>query len=181
MLPPQLALVVWSFLLLLLLRYASPKDGASSSVLWVPVIWIVMAGSRSPAQWLGMVPTSNAIAFEEGSPLDRSVYLILIGLALWILAKRQFSWREAFSRNAVLTLFLLLALASVAWSDFPFITFKRWIRDLGTYLMVLVVLSDPRPVEAISLVLRRLSYVLLIFSVVLIKYYPELGILYEPR
>src|SRR2546422_6308661 len=93
MLPPQLALVVWSFLLLLLLRYASPKDGASSSVLWVPVIWIVMAGSRSPAQWLGMGPTNNAKTFEERNPLDRSVYLILIGLALLVLGQRPFHWR----------------------------------------------------------------------------------------
>jgi len=180
MMPPQLALLVWSVLLLFLLRYASTEDRTSSPGLWVPVMWISMMGSRSLAQWLGMVPTTAATAFEEGSPLDRSVYLVLMGLAFWILAKRQFSWREAFARNAALTLFLLFALASVVWSDYPFITFKRWIRDLGMYLMVLVVLSDPRPVEAISIVIRRLSYVLLIYSVVLIKYYPELGILYDP-
>jgi len=103
----------------------------------------------------------------------------LIGLALWILAKRQVEWREVFARNAALSLFLLFALASVIWSDFPFITFKRWIRDLGTYLMVLVVLSDTRQAEAIGIIIRRLSYVLLVFSVVLIKYYPELGISYD--
>jgi len=139
-----------------------------------------MMASRSPAQWLGLVPTSAATAFEEGSPLDRGFYLVLIGLALWILARRQFNWRDVFARNAALTSFLLFALASVVWSDFPFITFKRWIRDLGGYLMVLVVLSDPRPVDAISLVIRRLSYVLLIFSVVFIKYYEYLGIMYDP-
>ena len=180
MIPPQLAFLVWSFMLLLLLRYASAKDAAASPALWLPLIWIVMMGSRSPAQWLGMVPTTAATAFEEGSPLDRTVYLVLIGLACWTLAKRQFNWRETFAHNAALTLFLLFALASVTWSDFPLVTFKRWIRDLGMYLMVLVVLSDPRPVEAISIVIRRLSYVLLVFSVVLIKYYPELGILYDP-
>jgi exopolysaccharide production protein ExoQ len=180
MMPPQLALAVWSLLLLLLLRYASAKDPASSSALWLPSIWVVMMGSRSPAQWLGMVPTSAATAFEEGSTLDRVVYLLLVGLALWVLANRQFNWPEALRRNAALTLFLLFALASVGWSDFPFVTFKRWIRDLGMYLMILVVLSDPRPIEAIALVLRRQSYVLLIFSVVLIKYYPDLGIFYNP-
>src|SRR2546429_6232185 len=179
MMPPQLALVVWSALLVFLLRYASAKEATSSSALWVPVMWMSMMGSRSPAQWLGLVPTTAATAFEEGSPLDRSVYLFLIGVALWILAKRSFKWRETFASNAVLTLFLVFALTSILWSDFPFVTFKRWIRDLGMYLMLLVVLSERRPAEAISIVIRRLSYVLVIFSVVLIKYYPELSIFYD--
>ena len=86
MMPPQLALVVWSALLVFLLRYASAKEATSSSALWVPVMWMSMMGSRSPAQWLGLVPTTAATAFEEGSPLDRSVYLFLIGVACcsWI-------------------------------------------------------------------------------------------------
>jgi exopolysaccharide production protein ExoQ len=180
MMPSHVALLVWSVLLLILLRYASAKESTSSPALWIPVSWAVVMGSRSPAQWLGLVPTNAATAFEEGSPLDRAFYLVLIGLALWTLAKRQFSWRDAFARNAALTSFLLFALASVVWSDFPFISFKRWIRDLGMYLMVLVVLTDPRPVDAISIIIRRLSYVLLIFSVIFIKYYDYLGIMYDP-
>jgi exopolysaccharide production protein ExoQ len=180
MLPPQIALLIWSLLLVLLLRHASPTDGASARALWVPTTWIIMTASRSPAQWLGLVPTNAATAFEEGSPLDRGFYLVLIGLALWILARRQLNWSDTFARNVALTSFLVFALASVVWSDFPFITFKRWIRDLGMYLMVLVVLSDPRPADAISLVIRRLSCVLLIFSVVFIKYYEYLGIMYDP-
>jgi len=178
--PSQLALLLYSLLLVLLLRYASATDGASSPALWIPVTWMIMMASRSPAQWLGLVPTNAATAFEEGSPLDRGFYLLLIGLALWTLTKRQLNWSDVFARNAALMSFLLFALASVLWSDFPFITFKRWIRDLGLYFMVLIVLSDPRPVEAISVVIRRLSYVLLIFSVVIIKYYEYLGIMYDP-
>jgi len=178
MIPPQLGLLVWSALLVLLLRYASAKDDRSSSALWVPVLWLSLAGSRSLAQWLGLLPPTVEVAFEEGSPLDRTVYLLLMGLALWVLAKRQIRWHETFARNVTLTLFLLFALASVIWSDFPYITFKRWIRDLGTYVMVLVVLSDPRPADAISIVIRRVSSVLVMFSVVLIKYYTELGVTY---
>ena len=62
---------------------------------------------------------------------------------------------------------------SVLWSDFPFITFKRWFRDLGNYLAILVVLSDPRPLEAIRALLRRLSYLLIPLSILLVKYYPN--------
>src|SRR2546425_8560729 len=177
--PPALALLLCFILLLLLLRYDPAKDPAASPALWVPFIWMFILGYRSPAQWLGLIPTSAATAFEEGSPLDRSVFLLLIVLALWILAARQLNWPEVFARNSALALFLLFALASVTWSDFPFISFKRWIRDLGTYVMAFVVLSDPRPLEAISTPIRWLSYLLLSLSVLLIKYYPELGVSYN--
>ena len=42
-------------------------------------------------------------------------------------------------------------------------------------MAVLVVLSDPRPVEAVRTVLRRVCYLVIPLSIVLIKYFPELG------
>jgi exopolysaccharide production protein ExoQ len=178
--PTALALLVWFILLILLFRYDPARGRASSPALWLPLIWMFFAGSRLPAQWLGLTPTTAATAFEEGSALDRAFFLLLIVGALWILARRHLNWSDVFARNSALMLFLLFALASVIWSDFPFISFKRWIRDLGMYLMVLVVLSDPRPLEAIPTLMRRLSYLLLFLSVVLIKYYPEIGVIYNP-
>src|SRR5262249_20831975 len=41
-------------------------------------------------------------------------------------------------------------------------------------------LSDPRPVAAIDTVVRRVCYILLPLSVVFVKYYPHLGVGYEP-
>ena len=66
-------------------------------------------------------------------------------------------------------------LISAIWSDFPFISFKRWIRDLDNYLVVLVILSDAKPLEAARTVLRRLSYLLVPLSILLIKYFPVMG------
>jgi O-antigen ligase len=68
---------------------------------------------------------------------------------------------------------------SVFWSDFTFIAFKRWFRDLGSYVVVLVALSDPRPLDAARTLLRRLCYLLIPLSVLLVKYYPEMGKQYE--
>ena len=65
------------------------------------------------------------------------------------------------------------------WSDFPFVTFKRWFRDFGSYLVVLVVLADPHPLAAIQSVLRRVGYLLIPLSIVLDKYYPKLSKQYE--
>jgi exopolysaccharide production protein ExoQ len=178
--PLAVAPLAWFTLLLLLLRYASAEAPAVSRSLWVPVIWSLIIASRLPSQWLGHTQTSTETAFEEGNSLDRAAYLALIVLALGVLATRRLNWREMFARNSALALLLLFALASVTWSDFPLISFKRWIRDLGAYLMVLVVLSESRPLEALSTVIRRLSCLVVLPSVVLVKYYPELGVLYNP-
>ena len=58
--------------------------------------------------------------------------------------------------------------------------FKRWFRDFGTYLVILVVLTDRSPVEAIRTVLRRLAYILVPLSIVLDKYFIQLSRVYNP-
>ena len=113
----------------------------------------------------------SAQALEDGNPLDRISLLALILLAIGILMSRSFNWGIFFTRNLALMAFLSFALVSVFWSDFPFISFKRWFRDLGNYLVILVVLSDPRPLEAVRALLRRLCYLLIPLSILLIKYY----------
>jgi exopolysaccharide production protein ExoQ len=173
--PPTLALLLWFVLLLGLLLFDPAKDPETSLALWVPLIWVCIIASRLPSQWMGGSVGSAMQAFEEGNSLDRSVFLFLIALAVGILAARSFNWGSFFARNVFLMLFLFFALLSVIWSDFPFVSLKRWIRDLGHYLVVLVVLSDPRPFEAIRTLLRRLCYILIPLSVVFAKYFPALG------
>jgi len=137
---------------------------------------MILMGSRLPSQWFGYVSVGSAIeAYEEGNLFDRSVYSLLIVMAAWVLMSRSLRWGQIFSRNLALLSFLVFALLSVTWSDFPFVSLKRWVRDLGHYAMILVVLSDSRPLSAIDTLVRRFSYVLIPLSVVFIKYYPHLG------
>ena len=152
-----------------------PRQGSegTSLALWVPVIWMFIVGSRLPSQWLGGQMGQAAQALEEGNPLDRTISSALILLAIGILMSRSFKWGDFFARNLALMAFLSFALLSVLWSDFPFVAFKRWFRDLGNYLVILVALSDPRPLEAVRTVLRRLCYLLIPLSILLIKYYPR--------
>ena len=172
--PPSLALCLWFILLVALLRFDPAKDSKISLALWVPVIWMFIVGSRLPSQWLGVQTGQAAQALEEGNPVDRTISSVLILLAIGILMSRSFEWGSFFSRNFALMAFLSFALLSVCWSDFPFIAFKRWFRDLGNYLVILVALSDPRPLEAVRTVLRRLCYLLIPLSILLIKYYPHI-------
>ena len=154
--------------------------------MWVPVTWMVFMGSRQPSQWLeGNVQASAGgaavvEALTEGNPLNRTVTLVLLFLGIAILLSRSFRWGEFFARNQVLTAYLLFALVSCLWSDLPFPAFKKWFRDLGNYVMILAVLSEPHPLEAVGTLLRRLGYVLVPLSVVLIKYFPNVARQYDP-
>ena len=107
--------------------------------------------------------------------MDRTIFLLLTVAAIAILVSRSFQWGNFVVQNSALAFFLAFALLSVAWSDFPLPTFKKWFRDMGVYMAVLVVLSDPRPLEAVRTVLRRVCYLLVPLSILLIKYYPYLG------
>ena len=177
---PSLALSVWLVLLLVLLSFDPARVKGMSLAMWVPVIWMFIAGSRLASQWFGMNRVGTvAQALEEGNPLDRTISSILILLAIAILMSRSFQWVDFLRRNFALVAFLLFALFSVLWSDFPFIAFKRWFRDLGNYLVILVVLSDPRPLDAVRTLLRRLCYLLVPLSILLIKYFPAIGRQYE--
>jgi O-antigen ligase len=177
--PPTLALLLWFVLLLGLLWFDPAKDSRTSLALWVPLTWMFIVGSRLPSQWLGSHLGAAAQAFEEGNPLDRTIFSILIVLAIGILISRSFKWDDFFARNLFLMAFLSFALVSVFWSDFPLASFKKWFRDLGNYLVILVVLSDTRPEEAVRTLLRRLGYLLIPLSILIYKYYPDMGRQYD--
>jgi len=177
--PSFLALLLWFVLLLALLRFDPARDPGTSMALWVPLTWMFIIATRLPSQWVGVPFGQSTQALEEGNPLDRTVSFVLILVAIGILVSRSFNWGAFVTRNLVLVAFLFFALVSVLWSDFPFVSFKRWFRDLGNYFMILVVLSDPRPLEAVGTLLRRLCYLTIPLSIVLIKYFPEIARHYD--
>jgi O-antigen ligase len=179
--PPTVALILWLVLLLALFFFDRAREPKVSAALWVLVTWLFFVGSRTPAMWLGLsYGGSAAQALEEGNPLDRTIFLLLALAAMAILVSRSFQLGKFVAQNSALAFFLVFTLFSVIWSDFPLATFKKWFRDSGVYMAVLVVLSDPRPLEAVRTVLRRVCYLLVPLSIVLIKYYPELGKTYSP-
>jgi exopolysaccharide production protein ExoQ len=173
--PPFLALLLWIVLLVGLLCFDPAREPKISAALWVPVIWFFFLGSRPPAMWLGLSYGTATQALEEGNPVDRTIFSLLTLAAFGILVSRSFQWRDFVVQNSALAFFLAFALVSVAWSDFPLATFKKWFRDMGVYMAVLVVLSDRRPLEAVRTVLRCVCYLHVPLSILLIKYYPSVG------
>lgn len=172
--PPDLALLLWLVCLVLLFRFDPAKEPGSSPALWVPIVWLSILASKNPSAWFSG-PGSTIASFSEGNPFDRAVYLAMIGVAIWTLKSRSFNWSSFSARNTTLVVFVCLSFISAAWSDFPLTCLKRWFRDLGGYFVILLVLTDPRPKEAVGTVLRRVSYLLIPLSIMLDKYFPGIG------
>src|SRR6266536_134678 len=161
-LPPQIALLATvAFVFFLFWRDIRQRPNVTGA-LWLPVIWVVLMGSRSVVQWLYILHFPIALGSpEEGNPLDAFVYCTLIAAGLYVLNKRQVSLAEVFNNNGWLMAFLLYCFIAIFWSDFPFVAFKRWIKMLGHPIMALVLLTEPEPDEALTRLMKRSAYVLL--------------------
>src|SRR5437016_12393247 len=153
-----------------------------SGALWLPLIWLLIGCSRSVSEWLNIfgLPVSGAASVEEGSPLDAWFCFALIIAGSCVLIKRQVRLSEIISNNRWLIVFLLYCFISIAWSDFPFIALKRWIKVLGHPIMALIVVTEPDFKVALIRLMKRCAYVVVPVSVLWIKYYPELGRGFSP-
>ena len=153
-----------------------------SGALWLPLIWLVIACSRGLSQWLNIfgLPVSGAVSVEDGSPLDAWFFFSLIAAGIYVLNKRQVRLSEVIQNNGWLIIFLLFCFISIAWSDFPFVAFKRWIKILGHPIMALIILTEPNPDQAVKTLLKRCAYVVVPVSILFIKFYPEWGRAFDP-
>jgi O-antigen ligase len=68
---------------------------------------------------------------------------------------------------------------SVLWSDFPEVSFRRWVRSLGDIIMVLIVITEINHTGAVLKLFRSMAYVLIPISIIFIKYYRNLGVTYD--
>ena len=173
--PPSLALFISFIFIIVLIRRDPARYPEVSAATWLPLIYMLILSSRLPSQWLGITATTFMEATSEGNWLDRLIYILLTLLSVIILKSRPVRWSELIRGNASLVALIALGFLSIAWSDFPFISMKRWIRDFGGYLMIVVVMSETDPLKAVETVIRRACYLLIPLSIIFIKYFPFLG------
>jgi exopolysaccharide production protein ExoQ len=159
-----------------LIRRDDRRRRGISSTLWIPTFWMAILMSRPLSMWLGFGGGTDSL---EGSPLDRLLHFFVIGHALVILNRRRINWGEIFSGNWPIFLFYGYFLISVLWADPPFVSFKRWFKDLGMVFIALVILTEQNPMEAIRAVFVRCAYILLPLSVIFIRWFPEWGRYYS--
>lgn len=173
--PSSLATVLTFAFVFFMMRRETKGDEEVSPALWLPVIWLSISGSRYLSQWLALGQPDVTGNVTDGSPLDAIFFLCLICAGGCVLLRRQLAFGSLVRQNAWVFAFIALGLVSILWSDFPFIAFKRWVKTLGHPIMALIILTDPRPLRALQIVLKRCAFLLLPFSVLFIKYLPQYG------
>lgn len=174
--PPTLALFLTLGFIAYLFRRDIRERPNVTGALWLPTLWMFIMASRPPIKWLNIAGVSvSANSWEEGNPVDATVFLLLTLAGIFVLYQRRVSLAEIARDNAWLTVFVLYCFIAIFWSEFPFVGFKRWIKVLGHPVMVLVIFSEPDPREAVLRLLKRIAYVVLPVSILWLKYYPTLG------
>lgn len=178
---PAIATVVYILGILTLFLLDRDENAWTSKALWIPVIWLLINGSRPVSQWLETGPTiAQADLYLDGSPLDALVWAILLASGVAVLFSRRGQVWTLLRANGPILLFFSFCALSIVWSDYPFIAFKRWIKAAGDVVMILIVLTDLNPEVAIRRFISRAGFVLIPVSVLFIKYYPDLGRSYNP-
>jgi O-antigen ligase len=134
----------------------------------------MLSVSRPLVYWFSASDAPSS--YLEGNPLDRSVRIGLMVLGWLVLQRRRGSVVQVLRNNKLVVLIFAYMVLSILWSDFPVVSLKRVVRALGFLIMVLIVLTEDAPWKAIDAVGRRLVYVAVPVSMLLIKYYPQLGV-----
>jgi O-antigen ligase len=188
--PPVVALCLAWICALAFLKFDPPLAGRKiSPATWIPTIWLLIVCSRPVANWFAVQDTNRsrtaglnpAEVYSDGTPLDRNIFLTLIILGICVLLSRRIKWGEVIRKNKWLVLFAAYGLVSVLWSDFPLVSFKRWVKLGGIVIMGLIIATEAHPTEAFRRVFARVTYVLIPLSIVLIKYYGAYGRRFNPH
>jgi exopolysaccharide production protein ExoQ len=172
--PPFLALTVVSIFTAWLIWRDGKERGSVTAATWIVVSWALILSSRPVTSWF-TGDFGAAATRDEGNPQEAAFYIGLQLAGLIVLLRRGVRLPLVIKDNRWLFAFYLFWAASVLWSDYPVITIKRLIKDLGNVIMILILLTERTPVQALRAVFTRVAYVGIPLSIVLIRYFPELG------
>lgn len=180
--PPFVALLVMIAVVIYLFRRNFREKPNVTGALWIPFIWLLIIMSRFVTIWIHILFGVNlgGTSLEEGSPVDALCSLALIFAGLRVLYNRQVKLGVLVRQNGWVAVFFAYCFVSILWADDPFVAFKRWFRILGQPIMALVILTEPDLEAAVCTIFKRLAYVVIPVSVVLIKYYPKYGRGFSP-
>jgi exopolysaccharide production protein ExoQ len=157
------------------------KSTHNSKALWLPVIWLCIAGSRPVSSWLGTGGSSaGALASTvDGSPMDAAIFGALVAAGLIVVFLRRNRTNALLKASVPVLVYFLYCLISVTWSPFPEPAFKRWTKDVGDLVMALILVTDGEPVAALRRFFSRVGFILFPVSILLIRY-TDLGRGYDP-
>src|ERR1051326_1376674 len=175
--PRELAILVFTLFSVWLWREDNKSRPRLSKALWIPLIWLLLLASRPLSWWswflfgIGSSVTSDL----NGNAVDRVLYSVLICLSLIVITRRGVSWSNVFRGNTGLLLFYAFLGLTIFWATYPFPTFKRWTKEIGAIPVLLIIVTDTNPIEAVKTVFTRCAFVIFTLSVLTIKYFPDIS------
>jgi exopolysaccharide production protein ExoQ len=147
------------------------KSVRTSKALWLPVIWLWIAGSRPVSSWFAMGGSGNNLAASlDGNPMDAAIFTALLAIGVMVLFHRGKKTRAYLAVSAPIIIFFLYCLISVTWSPFHVPALKRWTKAVGDLVMVLIIVTDGQPIAALRRLYSRVGFILFPLSVVLMRY-----------
>jgi exopolysaccharide production protein ExoQ len=179
--PPIVALALGLAVVAFMLRKDIKESRGTSAALWIPFIWVAVAASRPFSYWIhpgSMTSRAQDFNYVLGNPTERNFLIVLMAAGLVVLYRRRHKFSFPFKENSWLYIFYIYALLSVGWADYQGVSIKRWIRAIGDIIMVLVILTEDDQKEAMERVLHRCAIVLIPLSVVFIKWYRKIGVVF---
>lgn len=180
----QLAFLICSVGIAGLFFLDRDKSVKTSPALWLPVLYLLIIGSRPVSMWLAggggqSVPSDDVLAATlDGSPEDAAFYGVLIAVGILVLIWRKKKTGIILKANTPIIIYFVYCLISTVWSPFPEPSFKRWIKSVGDLVMVLITITDAQPTAALRRIFSRVSFLLFPLSVVFIKC-TNLGVSYD--
>jgi len=169
-LPPQVALLLTSCFVILVTYFEYKHNKDISKATWIITIWILYSASKGLGYYFNIKST-----IESGSLPDR-IFLLSLGIiSILFLLKRKFRFFYFLRKSFLLTVIISYMLISSIWSQFPSISLRRWGREAIVIIIGSLLISEKYPVKALISSFRRVVYIAIPFSLMLIKYYPHLG------
>lgn len=166
-----IALILCIIFVFWLLRMEYKQNPSASWALWISTIWMLKVETIDLAYWFGRGDAEKG----AGSPYERYLLIFLLCLGLMILYRRRFDWYKTIKENIWLIVLICYMFVSIFWSDTPYVSFKRWTRELIAVVMAFLVLTEADPQRAVQSVLKRSIYVLIPFSLLLVFFFPDIG------
>jgi exopolysaccharide production protein ExoQ len=105
----------------------------------------------------------------EGNPTSRMIFLVLIMAAGIVLIKKRKALSAFIRANRGIYILYAYTLLSVAWSVYPDVSMKRYIKMCGCLFMAFLVASEEDQGKALEHVFRRYIAVCLALSLFFVK------------
>jgi len=180
--PPNLALLIGAVFVFFAFRSDRKRDIGDTNGLFWPTLWYLVVATHPLGFWLqlwGFPLPGGSDDPTEGSVIDRFFFLTLTIIGIRILSRRHFEWGATIRRNPWLVALLAFMALSILWSQFSFVSFKRYIKVIGSVVMALVILTQSDPLRAFGTVLRRSLYIHLPMSIICTRYFRDIGVSFD--